>query len=170
MAQNAALSTGLSTGRVRVKTPGKFVVLFLFAPVILVALGAGVWLNVQSQKSAVAALEYRKSSNGVKAAYFSLPEFLVDLSPDANGRTAYLNIKVSIALDNSQANKTAAHINSMKPVLTERLTFFLRELQPEDFEGSEGMRRVKKELLRRVNLLIGPAVADDVIIEELVIQ
>lgn len=170
MAQNATIKTGIQTGRVRVRTPGKYVVLFLFAPVILVALGAGLWLNTVSHHSASAALEYRKTSNGEKAAYFALPIFLVDLSPDANGRTAYLKMRASISLGEKDAAGAAVQLEAVRPAMTERLTFFLRELTPEDFDGSEGMARVKREMLRRVNLLIAPASANDVIIEELVIQ
>lgn len=170
MAQHAALNTGFSASRVRVRTPGKYVVLFLFAPVIVVAFGAGIWLNIVSQRSALAALEYRKMENGAKAAYFTLPEFLVDLSPDDDGRTAYLKMRVSISLGDGDANATAKQIEAVKPAVVERLTFFLRELRPEDFEGSEGMAQVKREMLRRVNLAIAPSTASDVIIEELVIQ
>lgn len=170
MAQESALTNGNVMPRMRVHTPGKYVVLYLFVPVVLVALGAGIWLNVMSKRSAIAALEYRQSASGQSAAYFKLPEFLIDLAPDMNGRTAYLKIRTSVALERDAASKTAAEIETMQPIIVERLTFFLRELRPEDFQGSEGMERVKREMLRRVRLVVTPDGVDEIIIEELVIQ
>jgi len=170
MAQEAALLTGAKEARKRVRTPGKHIIMWLFAPVAVVAIGAGLWLNMASNRAAVAALEYRTNGSGVEAAYFVLPDFLVDLSPDENGRTAYLKIKAAIALDHEQAKDSAVSIEAALPQVVERLTFFLRELRPEDFHGSAGMARVKREMARRVNLVIAPVVASDVVIEELVIQ
>lgn len=170
MAQNAALANGMKGARLRVRTPGKYIILFLYFPVVMVAIGSGLWLTWVEQRAAVAALEYRRSVSGEKVAYFTLPEFLVDLSPDLNGRTAYLKMNASIALRGAVSVERAATIDEAQPALIERLTFFLRELRPEDFDGSEGMARVKREMLRRVNLVIAPESADEVVIEELVIQ
>lgn len=170
MAQNAALAGGMGGARMRVRTPGKYIALILYFPVVIVAIGSGLWLNMVEQRAALATLEYRRSTSGEKEAYFGLPEFLVDLAPDRNGRTAYLKMRVSLALRGEEAKKTAEKIDAVKPGVIERLTFFLRELRPEDFEGSEGMARVKREMLRRVNLVIAPASADEVVVEELVIQ
>jgi len=170
MAQESARINDLYTNGVRVRMPGKYIVLILFLPVALVALGAGVWLNIMSHRSAVEALEYRKSENGVEAAYFTLPEFLVDLSPDFNGRTAYLKMRASILLDHQETDATAQVLAAMQPVVMERLTIFLRALRPGDFQGSDSMTRIKREMLRRVNLVIAPADAGEVVIEEIVIQ
>jgi len=92
------------------------------------------------------------------------------LSPDLNGRTAYLKMRASIALSDVETNKVAEQIEAAQPVVVERLTFFLRELRPEDFQGSQGMALIKREMLRRVNLVIAPSSAGEIIIEELVIQ
>lgn len=170
MAQETMRINGLYTNGVRVRMPGKYIVLILFVPVALVALAAGVWLNMVSHRSAVAAVEYRKSESGVETAYFALPEFLVDLSPDLNGRTAYMKMRASIVLDNEASADTAETIAALQPVVMERLTIFLRALRPEDFKGSEDMARIKREMLRRVNLAIYPANAGEVVIEEIVIQ
>ncbi len=170
MAQASALTEGMNGARLRVRTPGKYIVLFGFLPVALLAIGAGYWLNQRAGSADIAALEYRKSNEGVRAAYYNLSEFLVDLAPDRNGRTAFLKLRASIALGGSDVDVAAERIAALKPAIDERLTFFLREMRPEDFEGSEGMARIKRELLRRVNLVIAPNSAEDVVIEELVIQ
>lgn len=158
------------TNRVRVRTPGKYVVLFLFLPVCIVAVGAGIWLNYQKEQSLLAALEYRKSANGRGEAYLSLPEILVDLAPDQNGRKAYLKLNASLLLDSHEARRLAFRLEEKKPFIKERLTFYLRILRPEDFDGSDSQERLKRELVRRVNIAIAPDTIDDLIIEDLIIQ
>ncbi len=171
MSQASAIVNAIpGNARVRVRTPGKYIVLWLFAPVFLVAIGAGLWLNVKSRETQIAALEFRTNASGDEGAYFTLPEFLVDLSPDRNGRTAYLKMQAAVALNGADAETVASVIETKQPLVVERLTFFLRELRPEDFAGSESMARVKREMARRVNLVIAPEVARDVVIEDLVIQ
>lgn len=170
MAQNAAAKEMIDMGRRRVHMPGKYIILILFVPVSLVAVGAGFWLNFQERRAAYAAVEYRKSAEGLREAYYSLPEFLVDLRADDDGRTGYLRVKASVLLNKDGMSKTVQNIDALLPMLNERLTFFLREMRPEDFDSSEDMNRIKREMLRRINLVIAPNSADDVIIEELVIQ
>ena len=47
---------------------------------------------------------------------------------------------------------------------------FLRELRPEDLAGSQGSYQLRMEILRRVNLVIAPAKANAVLIEEMLIN
>ena len=54
--------------------------------------------------------------------------------------------------------------------MRERIAFFLRELSPEDLDGTEAQARLKAELLRRVNLTIAPEAADEIVIQSFVIQ
>ena len=170
MAQETALINNSYTNRVRVRTPGKYVVLFLFAPVVFVALGAGLWLNYVNERSRLASLEYRMSQTGIETAYYELPEILVDLAPDSDGRKVYLKLNASVVLNEEKTRKTAKNIAALQPVITERLMFFLRIMRPEDFQGSEALERLKVELEKRVNLVIAPDKVDAVIIEDLVIQ
>lgn len=153
---------------VRVRLPGKFIVLPTLAAAIVVFLGVKVASNFSSNSwENEASLETVKVG---KAHYVQLPDFLVDLSPDQQGRTAYLKLSASIAIEKHDTNSALQKISDVQPHIIERTTFFLRELQPEDFQGSAGMLRIKKELLRRVNLVLAPVEVDDVIINDLVIQ
>ncbi len=170
MAQAFALHDGTGGPRMRVHTPGKYIVLFLFAPVVLVAIGSGLWLSNAERRAAFAGVEYRQSLDGAREAYYPIPEFLVDLRMDDAGRTAYLRLKVSIRLDSASLNDAVEQVDAVKPAVIERLALFLRELRPEDFDGSENMARIKSEMLRRVNLALSPHDARDVVIEDLIIQ
>ncbi|MEM8772968.1 MAG: flagellar basal body-associated FliL family protein [Pseudomonadota bacterium] len=170
MASSHTHHHGFNIGRARVRTPGKYIVLFLFVPVILVAFGAGLWLAYEDRRAAYASVEYRRLVSGERRAFYALPEFLVDLSIDADGRTKYLRLTASIQLETENVGAAIAHIDAQKLALVERLTFFLRELRPEDFDETEDMNRLKKEMVRRVNLVLSPYGARDVVIEDMIIQ
>ena len=86
------------------------------------------------------------------------------------GRTTYLKMRAAIVLNQEDVKEIATTIDAVRPAVLERLTFFMRELRPEDFQGSEGMARVKREMVRRVNVVIAPERIGDVVIEEIVIQ
>lgn len=156
--------------RRRTRLPGKYIVLFLFAPVALVAVAAGVWLNGAERRAAFAALDFRQAEDGAREAYFALDPFLIDLAAGESGDQRYLKLEASIALRGEHVAATAASIETRLPHLRERLSFFLRALRASDLEGSDGMARLKEEMVRRVNLSIAPAVAHDVVIESIIIQ
>ena len=101
------------------------------------------------------------------ASYMPLEPFLVDLSPDLDGQTTYLRLAVTLVLENS---RSGSRIDATSPLLRERMTFFLRNLTPEDLSGTEEMDRVKAELLRRVVLVVGEGVVADLAVNEIVIQ
>lgn len=170
MSQNAITIEGLGGVRQRVRTPGKLLVLFAVALASVIALIGYATVFLIERQATSSSIEIHKSANGIRTAYYSLPEFLVDLSPDKNGRTAFLKMQLDVQFDGSSITSTKNALDEVAPVLTERLTFFLRELRPEDFSGTAEMERVKKELLRRVNLVLAPAEAQSVIIREIIIQ
>lgn len=170
MAQSFALHDGRANARPRVRMPGKYVTLLLVAPAFLFALGYGVWRDYAERRAAFETVEYRETGTGERAAFYPLPEFLVDLRADDDGRTAYLRIKIAVQLDTAALGGAVEKIDAVKPLLIERVTLFLRELRPEDFDGSQKMILLKAELLRRVNLALSSDDASDVIIEELIIQ
>ena len=56
------------------------------------------------------------------------------------------------------------------PSLQDMFQAFLRELRPEDLNGSQGTYQLRYELLRRVNLVAAPAKVNAVLIEEMLIN
>ena len=162
-----AESPGISE-RQRVRTPGKYIVITVASSLCMVA-GIVTFADRTQIFTARQPAPIETVTIG-KTHYVPLPEFLIDLSPDRNGRVTYLKMSASIVIKRGQRQETLERIAAVQPYIVERTTFFLRELQPEDFQGSEGMARVKRELLRRVNLVMGPVKADDVVINDLVIQ
>lgn len=168
--QNQATAAPAERPRARGRVPGKVIVLFVLMPAAMITAAALTLYSQARKHAAMQAVELRELAEGGKAAYYPLADFLVDLSPDAEGRTAYLRMSAALLLERASAAEAAAYIEAAKPLLRERATLFLRELRPEDFQGDDDMARIKRELLRRINLVIAPVAAKDVVIEDMVIQ
>ncbi len=156
--------------RRRARTPGKHIVAFVAGAVLVVGGAASVLKSADYAPAPRRAADPLDAVRVGRATYVPLEEFLVDLSPDYSGHVSYAKLAASISLSGPGAARAAERIDSLRPEINERLTFLLRNLRPEDFEGAEGMARVKAEMLRRVDLVIAPERADDVIISNLVIQ
>lgn len=149
--------------RPRVRTPGKHIVLFLTAAAVIVAAAINLIKAAPTDAIRGAGLGFaRNVSEPV-----TLDPFLVDLAPDRSGRISYVKLAAVIEPGDSADSAT---LKAAQPQISERITFLLRAATPEDFAGAEGMARMKMEILRRVNLVIAPQEARDVIITELVIQ
>ena len=154
-----------SHARVRVRTPGKHIVLFSLAVTFMLALSTTVLRTANLKLPADPLPEFAASKDG---RYYGPPEeFLVDLSDGADGRSAYLKLTVKIVARDGAA---LAEIREKRPLVRERIAFFLRELSPEDLEGSENMARVKAEMLKRAGLPLGGGAATDLVIENLIVQ
>ncbi|MEG3618364.1 flagellar basal body-associated FliL family protein [Magnetovibrio sp. PR-2] len=100
------------------------------------------------------------------AVFFDLQEMLVNIN--TGGRKAvYLKIRVSLELQNDQ---DIVKIEEMMPRIVDNFQIYLRELRIEDLKGSAGMYRLREELLKRVNVAVAPAVVNDVLFKEMLVQ
>jgi flagellar FliL protein len=84
-----------------------------------------------------------------------------------DGRPVYLKLKLTLEAPDQA---TAEMIQPAMPRIRDMFQGFLRELRPEDLQGSQGTYQVRMEILRRVNLVIAPARVNSVLIEEMLIS
>lgn len=145
--------------RIRVRTPGKHIVLFSLAVTFMI----GVSTLVLSR----AELSLQRSPFASDEGARVQETFIADLAPDAAGRLRMLRLSIEVDLASGAAR---AALEAKRPQLRERLAFFLRELTPEDLDGSDAQMRLKAELLRRVNLTLGPDAANEVLVQSMLIQ
>jgi flagellar FliL protein len=101
------------------------------------------------------------------AAFFDVPDLLVNLSSTNSERTQYLKVKVVLELPDA---KLKDQIKPMMPRLQDAFQTYLRELRATDLDGSAGLYRLKEELTRRVNLAIAPNKVNAVLFKEIVVQ
>lgn len=145
--------------RVRVRTPGKHIVLFSLAVTFMIAISTLVLSRADIGRS---------DHPFARARSEPIEEtFVVDLSPDALGRLRLMRLTIELAAPSAAARRA---IEEHRAEIRERLAFFLRELTPEDLDGSEAQARLKAELVRRVNLSVGPEAVGDVFVKSFVIQ
>jgi flagellar FliL protein len=102
--------------------------------------------------------------NGV--VFYTLPDLVVNMQT-ADGRPSFLKLKLTLELPD---HDTADALDPNLPRLEDMFQTFLRELRPEDLAGSQGGYQLRMEILRRVNLVIAPAKANAVLIEEMLVN
>lgn len=98
--------------------------------------------------------------------FYTLPDIVVNIQA-ADGRSTFLKLKLTFELPDEE---TAEHLTPNLPRLQDMFQTFLRELRPEDLNGSQGSYQLRAELLRRVNLVAAPSKVNAVLIEEMLIN
>ncbi|WP_247887651.1 MULTISPECIES: flagellar basal body-associated FliL family protein [Azospirillum] len=97
-------------------------------------------------------------------ATLDMPELLVNLRPDTPSR--FMKIGVTLAL----APKDRGRVEQAMPHLVNAQQEFLRNIDQHDLRGSAGLLRLRGELRRRFNLILGPDTVSDVLLRSLLTQ
>ncbi len=98
--------------------------------------------------------------------FHDLPDLLVNLN--STGRKAsFLKISVSLELDDPA---DIARVQAVMPRIIDNFQVYLRELRIEDLRGSDGIYRLREELLARVNAAAAPVKVKDVFFREMLVQ
>ncbi|ALL13933.1 flagellar basal body-associated protein FliL [Caulobacter henricii] len=98
--------------------------------------------------------------------FYTLPDIVVNMQT-ADGKSTFLKLKLTFELPDEE---TAEVLTPNLPRLQDMFQTFLRELRPEDLNGSQGTYQLRVELLRRVNLVAAPSKVNAVLIEEMLIN
>jgi flagellar protein FliL len=102
------------------------------------------------------------------SAFLDLPELTVNLAAGGQqDRQQFLRMKIALEV---QEQKVVTDIQPMMPRVLDTFQVYMRELRPQDLEGSAGLYRLKEELTRRVNVAVFPARVDAVLFKELMVQ
>src|SRR3984957_5830481 len=123
--------------------------------VVLAGAGAGTYFFVikphNAEKNKVAKADAIPLTPP-QVAFSDVPDILVNIQ-SSDGTPAYLKLSLSLEMDN---NLEKAGITALTPRLVDHFQSYLRELCVDDLKGSEGVLRLKEELLRRVNASSAP--------------
>ncbi len=101
-----------------------------------------------------------------QVAFSDVPDILVNIQSN-DGTPAYLKLSLSLEMDND-LEKTG--MTALMPRLVDQFQSYLRELRIDDLKGSEGVLRLKEELLRRVNAAAAPYKVRDVLLKQMIVQ
>jgi flagellar FliL protein len=150
------------------KLSGKVIVLFIALPALVVIGGIvgglfafGILGGGDEENADMAMVE-----EAVPPVFYDMPEFLVNIST-GSGPTRYLKMRVSLEIPTAEILED---IELLMPRVVDGFQVYLRELRPEDLEGSAAIVRMKEELLRRLNLAVEPHEVRDVLFKEVIVQ
>lgn len=108
--------------------------------------------------------EVREGPDGVL--FYTMPNVVVNMQT-ADGRATFLKLKLTLEVPDQD---TVDLLEPNMPRLQDMFQTFLRELRPEDLQGSQGSYQLRMEIQRRVNMVIAPAKVNAVLIEEMLIN
>ncbi|WP_374653742.1 flagellar basal body-associated FliL family protein [Phenylobacterium sp.] len=108
--------------------------------------------------------EVREGPDGVL--FYTIPSVVVNMQT-ADGRATFLKLKLTLEVPDQE---TVDALEPNMPRLQDMFQTFLRELRPEDLQGSQGSYQLRMEIQRRVNMVIAPAKVNAVLIEEMLIN
>ena len=156
------------------KLGGKKMIIGAAVAVLALGGGGGWWYMKNSKakaEQAAAAAGDPKAPGGTKklSAFLDLPEMTVNLAAGGTQMDRQQFLRMKIALEVGE-QKTVTEIQPMLPRVIDTFQVFMRELRPQDLEGSAGLYRLKEEMMRRVNVAVYPAKVDAVLFKELMVQ
>lgn len=138
------------------KGGGRKKLLLLALPVLLVAIGAGLWFGgilppLLGMGAPVATAEQEAGPRTV--AFLDMPEIVTNLN--APGRRA-VYVKLRSKLELARPEDGAA-VQASMPRLLDLFQTYLREVRPEELRGSAGTQRLREELVARANIAVAQA-------------
>ncbi|MDW3207979.1 MAG: flagellar basal body-associated FliL family protein [Alphaproteobacteria bacterium] len=160
---------------VKRKVSGKKLVIFILLPVILIcaAVGAAIALGLfdgllggdpaaeEEQTEEVA--EPTIEPPGI---FYEMEEMTVSLSGTGT-RKNFLVLEVQLELEDPAA---VQRMDQLRPKVVSEFNVFLRELRPEELNGSEGAYLVREELYRRVSQVLAPTPVKDLLLVKMLVQ
>jgi flagellar FliL protein len=145
--------------------------LLLAVPVVLVALGAGLWFSgilpglIHGKKKPELAQDAAPKA-AAAAVYLDVPEIITNLNVPGR-RQSYLKLHAKLELGGAE---DTAPVTAAMPRIVDLFQTYLRDMRPEELRGSEGSYRLREELVGRASVAVAPAHVQDVLFEELIIQ
>jgi flagellar protein FliL len=130
--------------------------------IVVGAAVAGYWFG--GGADALQRLMSGEPAPEVGQAVIDMPEVIVNMRGTQPARF----LKIGITLSLAAADK--GKIEQAMPRLIDAEHEFMRNVDRYDLEGSAGLARLRAEMLRRVDLIVGPGVVTDVLLRSILTQ
>lgn len=160
---------------VKRKVSGKKLVIFILLPVILIcaAVGAAIALGLfDGLLGGDPAAEEEPTEEVAEQAieppgiFYEMEEMTVSLSGSGT-RKNFLVLEVQLELEDPAA---VQRMDQLRPKVVSEFNVFLRELRPEELNGSAGAYLVREELYRRVSRVLAPTPVKDLLLVKMLVQ
>ena len=96
--------------------------------------------------------------------YVEIPEILITIGSSPSDR--YLKLNLTVITDRAHIGD----VEDAKPVLIDAFNTYLRAVEPADFEAPGFYPRMRDQLSRRAELVLGDAASDGVLITEFLLR
>jgi flagellar FliL protein len=140
---------------------GKKQIMIVGGLVALLAIGGGAFMFLGGSHE-----EAAEPAEKMPVVFVDLPDMMVNLTAPSE-RPKYLKMKIALEVSDE---KQAEQVRPLLPRVVDSFQTHIREMRPEDLDGSAGMYRLKEELLRRINQAVFPAKVDAILFKELLLQ
>lgn len=148
---------------------GPPIMIIIIVVVVLILGGVAGFLFLTSKGKQLIGLENKEEPTEVlpdNIIYFAVPEIMVNLIPNGK-KTPFLRLSLKFEMPDEESTKK---IEILMPRVTDLFQTYLRQLRMDDLQGSEGIQRLKEELLKRVNAVIKPIEIRAVLLENMLLQ
>jgi flagellar FliL protein len=154
------------------KKGGRKKLILLAIPLLLVAVGAGLWFGGilppllglgHGEKSGTPA---KPEAQAKVPVFVDLPDLVANLNVGQR-RSSFIKLKARLEL--ARIDDQSAVMAAM-PRLQDLFATYLREMRPEELRGSAGTYRLREELIARANIAVAPARVVDVLFVEMLVQ
>ena len=149
----------------RKKWSGKRITIVAVAALLLIGGGAGGYFFMKGKSHGEEGGD-KKEVHDTTVIFVDAPDILVNIN-NSQGKSRFLKLSVALQVKGEPA---AAEIKKSMPKIVDNFQVYLRELRPEDLNGSAGMFLLKEELLRQINVELAPQRVDNVLFKELLLQ
>ncbi len=138
------------------------------APLLVAALGAGLWFTgiLPRMLGLVHEVPKTAETGPVAPVFLDLPEMVANLNSNPR-HPSYVKVVARLELG-SPAD--AELVKQAMPRLQDLFQTYLREMHPEELRGAAGTYRLREELIDRASVAATPAKVKDVLFTELLIQ
>ncbi len=148
------------------KMSGKKLVLFIILPLLLFGGGGAAAWFLLFQGHEPAEGEVAEAEPEHPPIYFDLDEMTVNLSTTSK-RSSYLKLKLALELGALEDQETLPNV---LPRVVDQFQIYLRGVRVEDLQGSDGLQRLRAELLLRAQKAASPATVKDVLFKVVQVQ
>ncbi len=153
-------------------------ILIILAVVALIAIAGVAYFfkgasrsNVQVEGEAahannISGEEGKAQGASAASTIMDMEEFLLNLN--VSGKTpSFLKLKVKLELkDAADKQKIEEHMAKIR----DAFQIYLRELRPNEIQGSIGLYRLREELLLRINKIVAPLSINSVLFDQILVQ
>lgn len=113
-----------------------------------------------------AQLEQDRTNEDLQLLFVELDEQRFNLNTGGQG-SSFLSAKIILEVDRESYRED---LEAKMPRILDEFNTYMRELRPEDLDGSAGIFRLKEELLMRINQAVAPTRVKDVLFQQFLVQ